>query len=187
MDRRIKRFNKSASSQNSKPDEILEKLDIKSGMNILEIGVGGGFFINQFADKVGKSGCVYGLDTDPVFIENLNDINRRNPNRNIKPVLYKEFNDILQITAKIDLVFTRNAYHHLTNRAEYFKVISSLLNPGSRVAIIDYNEYLFSLLRILGHFTRKEVIIREQKEAGNVLVDDVPMFKKQSFVIFRKE
>jgi len=36
-------FNRKASSNESKPDEILKVLDIKKGQNIADIGSGGGY------------------------------------------------------------------------------------------------------------------------------------------------
>lgn len=186
MNSKMRRFNKSASSKNAKPDDILRVLDLKPGMNVLEIGVGGGFFISKFAERVGKSGLVFGVDTEAEFIQNLYELNRQSPHQNIRPILCKAPSDILSISTTIDVVFTRNAYHHLKHRTEYFKRISPVLKPGCKIAIIDYNEYPFSLLRIMGHFTRKEEVIREQKEAGNDLIDDVRIFRKQNFLIFRK-
>jgi predicted methyltransferase len=182
----MRRFNKSASSKSAKPDDVLGVLDLKPGMNVLEIGVGGGYFISRIAERIGRSGLVYGVDTEPAFIQNLHELNKQTPYQNIKPILFRNIDDVLSIETPIDAVFTRNAYHHMRNRTEYFKGILPILKPGCMIAIIDYNEYPFSLLRILGHFTRKEEIIREQKDAGNDLSDDVRMFKKQSFLIFRK-
>jgi arsenite methyltransferase len=184
---KMRRFNKSASSESAKPDQVLASLGIKRGMNVLEIGVGGGYFISRIAVMVGESGLVYGVDTEPDFIANLVEMNTQSQYRNIRPVLFRTITDLLGLGKTIDLVFTRNAYHHLKDRAEYFRSISPLLKPECRIAIIDYNEYPFSLLRILGHFTRKKEIIREQAEAGNRLIQDVSIFQKQSFLIFQRE
>ncbi|HTR80916.1 MAG TPA: methyltransferase domain-containing protein [Bacteroidota bacterium] len=186
MSNKIQRFNKSASAESSKPDEILRILDLKPGMNVLEIGVGGGYFNMRIAERVGKSGVVYGVDADPAFIENLRSLNKQNQNDNIRPILFKSVQDVLALGQIVDLVFTRNAYHHLHNRVEYFKSIAPILKPGCTIAILDHSEYPFNMIRLMGHFTEKKIIVEEQEKAGNVLVRDVEIFKKQNFLLFRK-
>ncbi|HTX19639.1 MAG TPA: methyltransferase domain-containing protein [Bacteroidota bacterium] len=187
MSNNIRHFNKSASSKRAKPDDILLALDIKSGMNVLEIGVGGGYYVSKFAGMVGPSGIVCGVDTEKEFIDHLSQLNEESRYRNIRPILISGVEDILNVGIRFDVLFTRNAYHHLKNRAEYFRALSRALKPDCIIAIIDYNESLFSLTRILGHYTKKETIVDEQRAAGNELVREVSIFTKQSFLLFRKQ
>lgn len=176
----IARFNKRASLPKFKSNEILSLLDIQSGNNILEIGIGGGFYAAKFAEKIGPDGCYVGLDTNREFIDYVNSSCQFN---NIKCI---EFHDkvINEINERFDLVFTRNTYHHLTNRSEYFKKIKTLLKPTARVAIMDYNEKL-SMIMLRGHYTKKSIIIEEMREAGFALDKDYPIVRNQSFVIFK--
>jgi len=187
MSNSIRHFNKSASSKRAKPDEILSALEIKSGMNVLEIGVGGGFFISRFADLVGPSGIVCGVDTEREFLDHLVELNEKSRYRNIRPVYFTCTDDIVRLGIRFDILFTRNAYHHLRDRSGYFKALSQALKPDCAIAIIDYNESLLNPMRFLGHYTKKETIISEQRAAGNEFVREVPLFASQSFLIFRKE
>ena len=43
-------------------NNALDKLDVKKGETVLEIGFGTGHSIERIADKVGKNGKVYGID-----------------------------------------------------------------------------------------------------------------------------
>lgn len=179
---KIKRLNKQASSPKNQPNKILKELQLSEGKRILEIGVGGGFFAENFSAKIGKSGVYFGIDTEDAFLENLITINPELDN--IKTVKSLSVS-IPEIDEKFDLIFIRNVFHHLLNRTEYFKAASNLLTENGRICIIDYNERAV-LMKLTGHYTPKKVIIKELNEAGFVLETDCDFLNKQSFLIFKE-
>ena len=65
---RAKMFNKRASKPKYKADQILEKLALKPGQFIADIGSGGGYFTYRFAKAVGEKGKVYAVDTNQEFL-----------------------------------------------------------------------------------------------------------------------
>ncbi len=180
---KIERYNKIASSPKNKPQEVISAIDIKQGNKILEIGVGGAYYAKKFAEIIGENGQYYGIDTDETFIENLKEIVQSISN--ITGVHISK-NEIPILPEKVDFVFTRNVYHHLENRTDYFRKISNLMTPKGQVVIIDYDEN-FSLFRLSGHYTKKATIIKELKDANFSLVKDLKFLNKQSFLIFEKK
>ena len=180
--KRIDRYNKIASSPKNKSKEIISTLGIAKGDKILEIGVGGGYYAKTFSKIVGEKGNYYGIDTDETFIDNLKTIEKSNLNITGIKILP---NEIPHLQEKIDFIFTRNVYHHLENRIDYFKKLSGLISTKGKVVIIDYDES-FSLFRLSGHYTRKDLIMKELKEAGFSVIEDFKILKKQSFLIFEK-
>ncbi|HJU06507.1 MAG TPA: methyltransferase domain-containing protein, partial [Nitrospiraceae bacterium] len=80
----------------------------------------------------------------------------------------------------VDLIFTSNTYHHLTNRVVYFKSLLRHLHPSGRVAIIDYKDGGW-----FGHATAKETVRREMETAGYHLVKDFDFLPRQHFQTFR--
>ncbi|MDP8034402.1 methyltransferase domain-containing protein [Pasteurella atlantica] len=179
---KIERYNKAASAPKNKSKEIINIMNIKQGDKILEIGVGGGYYAKIFSEIVGEKGNYYGIDTDKTFIENLNVIGKSYLNIvgiKIQP------NEIPDLQEKIDFVFTRNVYHHLENRTDYFRKISNMMTTKGKIIIIDYDES-FSLFRFSGHYTKKALIIKELKEAGFSVIRDLKLLNKQSFLIFEK-
>jgi ubiquinone/menaquinone biosynthesis C-methylase UbiE len=179
---KIKRLNRQASLPKNQPNKIIDKLQLIEGDRILEIGVGGGFFAEKFSTKIGKSGVYFGVDTEDAFLKNLKTINPELANiKTVKSLT----GSIPKIDEKLDLIFTRNVFHHLLNRTEYFKATSNLLTPNGRVCIIDYNERAV-LMKLTGHYTPKKVIIKELNEAGLVLENDYDFLNKQSFLIFKQ-
>ncbi len=180
---RIDRYNKIASAPKNKSNEIINAMGIEQGNKILEIGVGGGYYAKIFSEVIGENGNYYGIDTNEIFIENLNSIGKIN--LNITGIKIQP-NEAPNLKEKMDFVFTRNVYHHLENRTDYFRKISDLMTPKGRLVIIDYDES-FSLFRLSGHYTKKTTIIEELKEADFSVVQDLKLLTKQSFLIFEKK
>ena len=186
-DSKAKIFNKKASGPESKPDQILETLALCPGQNIADIGCGGGYFSLRFADAVGRKGKVYAVDVNPEFLEFVKDSVTKKRVNNVETILAAE--DRVTLPEKtLNLVFVRNAYHHLPSRAEYFRDLKGLLKPGGRVAIVEYKRGgRFSFRRIFGHYVPKETLVEEMEEAGYRLKSDLDFLPKQSFTIFSSE
>jgi predicted methyltransferase len=66
-------FNKKASDQRNKPDEIIEAIGLKSGHTVADIGAGGGYFSLTFAELIGEAGKVYAVDINPEFLQFIKD------------------------------------------------------------------------------------------------------------------
>ncbi len=178
----IDRYNKIARKAENKSLEIIEKLQIKENFRILEIGVGGGYYADLFSNLIGEHGLYYGADTEDAFLKNLEAMNRKGKYGNIRTLKVSE-TDFPKPDKKVNIIFTRNVYHHLSKRTEYFKRLGDFLEDNGIVAIIDYDES-FSLMKLFGHYTKTKVIIAEMEKAGYVLKVEYKILKKQSFLIF---
>jgi ubiquinone/menaquinone biosynthesis C-methylase UbiE len=130
-------FNKKASNPKNKPDEIIKNLKILPGQHIADIGSGGGYFSFRFAELVGSEGKVYSIDTNKNLLEFIS--NKSKQHSNIKAILTTDGN--IPLTGeKIDLIFMRNVYHHITNRVEYVKKLKKILKSDGKIAIIEYKK-----------------------------------------------
>jgi ubiquinone/menaquinone biosynthesis C-methylase UbiE len=178
-------FNGKASDPKNKPDEILEALELQRGQRVADIGAGGGYFSLRFAEAVGKDGRVFAIDTNPKFLEFIENSAKEKGLDSIETVITMEDNPTLP-EKSIDLIFMRNVSHHLPNRSEYFKRLKGALKPDGRIAIIEYKACggRFSFHRKFGHYVPKEVIIEEMKDAGCRLEKDLDFLPEQSFMIF---
>ena len=84
----------------------------------------------------------------------------------------------------VDLVLTVDTYHHIEDRPSYFRNLKRDLAPGGRVAVIDYDGRKGWFVRLLGHYTPREELLREMREAGYEVVEEHAWIDRQSFVIF---
>ena len=152
-------LNSEAKKRNSKPEDIIRALEIKSGEVIADIGAGGGYFALRFSKLTGEEGLVYAVDVKPRLLKIIEMSVEEQEISNVKTVLANPEDKSLPLK-DVDLFFLRNVYHHLKNRVEYFTELKSALKPGGKVAIIDYTrEKRFHLAAALGHQTPKGKII----------------------------
>jgi trans-aconitate methyltransferase len=85
----------------------------------------------------------------------------------------------------VDLLFTCNTYHHLSDRSEYFRRLAPSLRPGARVAIIDQDgRGWFGWL--FGHATPADTIRAEMEAAGYRLAARYGFLSSQSFQVFTR-
>jgi arsenite methyltransferase len=182
---KAKMFNKKASNPKNKPDEIIKNLKILPGQNIADIGSGGGYFSFRFAELVGNNGLVYSIDTNKDLLKFISNNAKKQKQNNIVTILANEENISLN-DEKVDLIFMRNSYHHLTNRLEYIKKLKKILKPDGKIVIIDYKKRggSFGSHRPSDHYVLPEVIIKEMETAGYKVYEQYFFLPEQSFTIF---
>lgn len=183
---RAQRFNDQAADESSRPDEIIQNLNIQSGQNVCDIGSGGGYFAMRFSRIVGNTGKVYAVDVNEEFLDFVKAESTRQNIQNIKTVLARETDTMLPELA-CDLIFMRDVYHHISHRTEYFRLLGSRLKPEGRIAIIDYhtNGFFFNLI-MHNHMTDRTVILEEMKNAGFNPLKEFDFLPRQNFIIFQK-
>jgi ubiquinone/menaquinone biosynthesis C-methylase UbiE len=165
------------------PDRVIASLGLRPGDRVADIGAGSGYFTLPLARAVGPSGRVHAVDVDEEMNEYLRKRVREAGLENVEVTLGR-YEDPLLPAGEIDLIFTSNTYHHIEERPAYFRGILDDLAPGGRVAILDYDGRKGWLVRLVGHYTPKQEILREMEEAGYRLADDADFLDRQSFLIF---
>ena len=178
------RFNNMAAAEDSQARRVIDALELKAGMTVADLGAGGGFFSYLIAERVGPEGQVLAVDINQEYLDFIEkEATRRKLNQ---IAVVKARNDGFDAAqASLDMIFTRNVYHHLENRVEYFRTVASLLKPGGRIAILDYrNDGNFADL--IGHSTDERIIADDMQMAGLERVQNLEFLEKQSFQIFRR-
>ena len=100
-------------------------------------------------------------------------------------VILGRFEDPLLPDGGVDLVLIVDTYHHLEDRPAYFRNLRRDLAPGGRIAVIDYDGRKGWFVRLMGHTTPREELLREMAEAGYEVAQEFDFIDRQSFVIFR--
>ncbi len=162
------------------PDRVVRELALAPGQRVADLGAGGGYFTFRLADAVGPDGVVYAVDVDESMIDHVARKAESGGYTNVQPVL-AAFDDPGLPDGQIDLVFTANTYHHLDERVPYFQKLQADLAPGGRVAILEYNRAGW----LRSHYSEKDVILTEMREAGYEVVDDHDFVDRQSYLVFR--
>lgn len=177
-------FNDIAANPIYKFNEVIEKLSIKSGDIIADIGSGGGYYAFKFAQLVGSSGKIFAIDIRPYFLEYIRKHAKNENIDNIKTILSIDDQFILSNNG-VDLVFMRNVCHHLENRVSYFKKIAPYLKSNGKIVIIDYTpEGNRQGHGPPGHFVDPKDLIEELKHAGFQPKEKLNFLPGQFFIIF---
>ncbi len=163
-----------------KPHEVVKALALKPDAAIADIGAGTGYFSARLANML-RGGKVYAVDIEPDMVKYLAERARREGLSNLLPVTAGA--DGPRLPAKVDLALFVDVYHHVDQRERYFRDLRKSLNPGGRVAIIDFRldspEGPPKEARIA-----PERVKAEMKKAGYMLVAEHTFLPRQYFLVF---
>ena len=164
-----------------KPKDVIETLHIKPGARVADLGAGGGYFTWPLAEAVGAEGIVYAVEIDETALAMIGNEIKARGITNVVPIRADAHD--AKLPEPVTLVFSCDTYHHMEDRAAYFRSLLRSLTPDGRVAILDFHPHgLFS--GFLGHGTDKTVVQREMESAGYWLSGDFTFIDRQHFQVF---
>lgn len=169
--------------------EIMQRLNLKPGDRIADVGAGTGFFTLLMSKAVTPGGWVYAIDISPKFVEHLASLFDERNVTNVTTVMCDD-DSVCLPPASIDVAFICDVYHHFEYPGETMQSLHSALADGGRVFVIDF-ERIPGVSRewTLGHVRAgKEVFIDEIQAAGFELVGEreIPGFEENYLLEFRK-
>lgn len=119
-----------------RPDEIIEKLSIKSGSKVADIGCHEGYFSLKLAAVVGGEGRVYAVDISRDKIEKLKKHLAERSITNVNAILGEENNPRLP-TGALDAVLIVDTYHEMDAHDEILQSIKNSLKPKGRLILCE--------------------------------------------------
>lgn len=167
-----------------KPDEVVQKMNLKSGDIIVDIGAGTGYFTRLFAKAVGTQGKAIGLDIEASMVEYMKEDARKLNLKNYEARVVKT-DDPELADKSVDVIFICDTYHHLEDRLNYLKRLASALKPNGRIVIVDfYKKPLPVGPRSLAHKISEEEVKKEFQKAGYRLIRSLDFLPYQYFLEF---
>jgi SAM-dependent methyltransferase len=164
-----------------KPHEVIHALALKPDARVADLGAGTGYFSARLANMLPK-GRVYAVDIEPDMVRYLAARAKREGLRNLLALAAAP--DDPRLPEKVDLILLVDVYHHIEDRARYFRKLSGSLRPGGRIAVID-----FKLDSPQGPprsaRVAPETVKAEMQAAGHALAAEHPFLPYQYFLIFR--
>lgn len=175
-------FNRTAAHPASKAEQVVESLQIRPGMHIADLGAGGGYFSYLLANATGPQGRVYAVDVRPDFLNYIQAEAHKRKLTNIQTV-QAEANQSNLPDRSVDLLFTRNVFHHIPDQVAYFKKLRKSLRPGARVVVLDN---LTSHPTVsAGHTSDPAAIHRTMQAAGYTRIASLSFLEpRQSYQVF---
>lgn len=115
--------------------QITALLGLKPGMKVLDVGSGLGGSAFQMAQDYGVQ--VDGLDLSHNMLEIAHE---RLAELKLEALVNFEYGDILEasIDAQYDVIYSRDAFLHIQDKARLFQTLKRALKPGGLLFITDY-------------------------------------------------
>ncbi|MEO7406913.1 MAG: class I SAM-dependent methyltransferase [Vicinamibacterales bacterium] len=117
-----------------KTSEVIEKLGLKKGDSVADVGAGAGVFSWPLARAIAPA-TLYAVEVDKAFITHLESRKKEQGITNVTTVL-GAFDDP-KLPEPVDLAFFHDVLHHVDHRDAYLKKVASYLKPNGRIAIIE--------------------------------------------------
>jgi arsenite methyltransferase len=169
-----------------KPEEVMEKLALRTGDTVADIGAGSGYFTVRFARAVGPTGKVYAVDIEREMLAYVERRAKEENLRNIETVL-AEPNDPKLPASSLDLIFICDTLHHISERGKYYPLLAMALKRGGRLVNIDFQKRELPLGPPLEMKIAKASVVAEVKPAGFHLTKEYDFLPYQYFLVFLHE
>lgn len=185
----LDRLDRPERDHDQKPAQVVDALELKPGMHVADLGAGSGYFTRRFVEAVGETGKVYVIDVEPEALKYVEEsLIRMHRRFEAEFILARPDNPKIPVES-VDLIFVCDTYHHLEDRADYFRNVKTSLKPGGRIALIDFyhDERSGDLDFPKRHLVPREKVIEEMTAAGYRLAKEHRFLPKQYFLEFTRE
>jgi SAM-dependent methyltransferase len=164
-----------------KPHAVIQALALKPDARVADLGAGTGYFSARLANML-PQGLVYAVDIESDMVRYLEARAKRENLRNLTAVAGAP--DDPRLPEKVDLILLVDVYHHIEDRARYFRKLSGSLRPGGRIAVIDFRldspQGPPRAARLA-----PETVKAEMQSAGHALAAEHRFLPHQYFLVFR--
>lgn len=170
----------------------LEKVGLKEGMRVADVGSGPGYFTFKFSEIVGETGRVYASETNPRHLEFLRKYVDANRISNVE-VVESSFNGIgLPEDVRVDVVYMCSLYHNVyaaftdAEREVFVGSIRHALGKnGGHLVIVDNDLVTGNDLPYHGPYINKQLIVGQLWYYGFELEDTFQFTPQRYVLVFR--
>ncbi len=120
-----------------RPKEVIELLECRAGMTVVDLGAGTGYFLQHLSEAVGREGRVLALDTSRSSINWMSSRIEREGLRNARPEMVAPDDPALS-PRSVDRILVANTWHHISERVDYAEKLLAALRPGGLLLIVDF-------------------------------------------------
>jgi ubiquinone/menaquinone biosynthesis C-methylase UbiE len=121
------------------PETALDKIGIKPGMVVADVGAGVGYFTVRLAKRVGPTGKIFALDVQPEMLSTLRQRAAEAKLTNIQPILSSESDPRLAENC-CDVILMVDVYHELSQPQMMLQKLRRSLKPDGRLVLLEYRK-----------------------------------------------
>ena len=167
------------------PETALDKIGMKPGMTVADVGAGSGYFTVRLAKRVGASGKVFAVEIQP---EMMRILRRRIANEklsNVDPILGGE-SDPKLAPKSVDLILMVDVYHEFSQPQKMLRRMNEALKNDGRIVLLEYRKEDPHIPIRSEHKMSVEEARMELEAEGFKLEKVLKDLPRQHILIFRK-
>jgi ubiquinone/menaquinone biosynthesis C-methylase UbiE len=184
-------FNNPRREEWEKTSKIIDALKIQPGTTIADVGCGPGYYTFKFAELVGPSGKVLGIDTVENHLNYVKSLCSKFDIKNVETI--KDRADSAGVAANsADMIFMCSLYHviytTLTEEVKdrFVNSLKAALKPDGRLVIVDNAVVTQGTLPYHGPHIAKELIIGQLYYYGFDLAEQYQFIPQRYVLVFKK-
>lgn len=175
----VQRFEGPERDAYQRPEKVLDLLGSIEGKTIMDIGAGSGYFSVKLA---ARGAHVIAADVNEELQAYLRERIAKDQLQDIELRMIPYDSPALK-DAEVHLVFLANTYHHIEDRAAYFRQVRQGTKEGGELVIVDFFKTDLPVGPPVEHKVALDEVIAELKEAGYTeFVVDVMLLPYQYIV-----
>jgi ubiquinone/menaquinone biosynthesis C-methylase UbiE len=168
------------------PETALDKIGIRPGMVVADVGAGVGYFSIRVGKRIGREGKVLAVDVQPEMLSILKNRAAKAKLTNIQPILGSESDPQLP-PASCDLILMVDVYHELSQPQKMLQKMKQALKTDGRLVLLEYRkEDPHIPIRSEHKMSVQEAKTEVEAEGYKLdkVLNDLP---RQHILIFRKD
>jgi predicted methyltransferase len=149
-------------------DQVIQRLALKEGHVIVDVGAGDGWWAKRMTDKIGPQGIIHAGEITQEKVDTLKKTCMNAPQ--IKPYLCPLDGTALPENT-CDLAFISKTYHHFSKdgQADYLRHLKQVIKPNGRLVIIERHVSL-ATGRGIEHAALPGLLAQQAEAAGWMLL-----------------
>ena len=168
------------------PETALDKIGIKPGMVVADVGAGVGYFSIRIAKRVAPTGKILAVDVQPEMLAILKDRAAKAKVTNIQPILGSESDPHLS-PESCDLILMVDVYHELSQPQRMLQKMKQALKSDGRLVLLEYRKEDPHIPIRSEHKMSVQEAKAEVEAEGFKLAETLSDLPRQHIFIFRKK
>jgi SAM-dependent methyltransferase len=152
------------------PEGVLRKLGVSSGMSVVDLCCGDGYFTAPLSRLVAP-GRVYALDLAPGMLDRAGEEVARHGANNCEFVLADARELAEHVPEPVDLVLLANTFHGVPEQTGLARRVFEVLKPGGRFTIVNWHPIPREETSVLGERRGPATEMRMSPEKTGAVVE----------------
>jgi SAM-dependent methyltransferase len=168
------------------PETALDKIGLRTGMTVADVGAGSGYFTTRLAKRVGPTGKVLAVEIQPEMMRILRRRLAADKLSNVEPILGSEADPRLPAKS-VDLILMVDVYHEFSQPQKMLRKLKDALKNDGRLVMLEYRKEDPHIPIRSEHKMSVEEARMELEAEGFKLEKVLGDLPRQHILIFRKD